>query len=1133
MIHTELAKLFYKEILKNHEWADAPEQDKIHRLYQLLHTIFLNVTEHEKIQFTTFFSRVAFAFQKHQVPSKRQFYIQEFRKMAQKSDNQPNTHLIYTLGIKALTDTIKIFYEEEPSLEIVKLLPKPNFYNVKQTEIKGKKALMRVVAMKDDPALERLEAVDEETSETVYIRYNLTERNENFRKTIAVIRHIFTFPLTLHLLDVEVDTEGVLRPRAFVVEPDHLIDVTAIAECFKKEGAEPLLYLLKKFTPYEATTSIMKGNIANYFLDELIANPDISFQETFPKVFRINPLVFCTYDDKEMREIFEESKGHFIHLKRVITEGLPKEGIERGNCYMEPSFYAAKYGLQGRLDLFYQEPNTQKSAIVELKSGKPFKPNIYGISNNHFTQTLLYDLLVEAAFEGKLDPTCYILYSVLEKDNLKFAPSVKTQQYEALNVRNQILALEQALINLKKNEVEEKNIFKRLINSLLKGATGFEKRDIDLFDKVYHGLNEIEKYYFEAFSSFIAREHQLAKVGAEGVENLNGVAALWLNNLSQKEENYNIFSFLKIKENTSDKEDALIVFEKTAKTNPLANFRVGDIVVLYPSVENTPVGTSEGSVLRNQIFKCTLVEIQKETLTLRLRSRQLNQHIFQSAGFWHVEHDLLDSSFGGMYRGLFEFARAPKAKRDLLLTLNPPKLIDNEGNAKLETQNPKLETHFEEMTDEQNRVFNKIIASKDYFLLWGPPGTGKTSVMLKYLVGYYLNNTDENILLLAYTNRAVDEICEAIESLGSHLKDEYVRIGSRYSTAPQYHEQLLDFKISTVETRKDLKGIIQKHRIYVATVASMAGKQELLKLKQFNRVMIDEASQILEPLLVGLLPQFEHFTLIGDHKQLPAVVSQSVNESAVRQPELHQIGLQNCRNSLFERLFKRCNKEGWTWAFDVLSHQGRMHQDIMAFPSAFFYERKLRILPDGMNQIQMQNIDFQLFTDIDFLSKTITSKRVLFLNTEKDNLNGLNKTNRHEATMIGELVKSFSKLYELNNQKMHPLSIGIITPYRAQIAQIQALLQAQNLATNGITIDTVERYQGGARDIILISLCTNDASQLSSLISLSEEGVDRKLNVALTRARKHLVVVGNAEILRGSEIYRWFVDEYHVAIEDV
>jgi DNA replication ATP-dependent helicase Dna2 len=432
------------------------------------------------------------------------------------------------------------------------------------------------------------------------------------------------------------------------------------------------------------------------------------------------------------------------------------------------------------------------------------------------------------------------------------------------------------------------------------------------------------------------------------------------------------------------------------------------------------------------------------------------------------------------------------------------------------------------MTAEQNRILQKMLDSQDYFLLWGPPGTGKTSVMLKHLVGQLLAKTDEKILLLAYTNRAVDEICEAIESLGEWVKKDYVRIGSRYSTGVHFHDQLLDKKIENVRTRKELKAILESHRVFVATVASMNGKPELLELIDFQRVVIDEASQILEPQLAGLLPNFKHFTLIGDHKQLPAVVQQPENESAIPEELLHSIGLNNLRNSLFERLYKRCIKENWTWAFDRLSHQGRMHSDIMQFPSVNFYEEKLHILPENLGAYQLQIIDFQAIETVYRLEQLIAERRVVFLNSDTDTGNNFNKTNAHEARLIGDLVHAFEQIYEKNDKKMHPLSIGVITPYRAQIAQIQAELQRRNFDVSKITIDTVERYQGGARDVILLSLCTNEASQLSSLVSLSEEGVDRKLNVALTRARRQLVVVGNAEILRGSEIYKKFIDAYNV-----
>lgn len=122
--------------------------------------------------------------------------------------------------------------------------------------------------------------------------------------------------------------------------------------------------------------------------------------------------------------------------------------------------------------------------------------------------------------------------------------------------------------------------------------------------------------------------------------------------------------------------------------------------------------------------------------------------------------------------------------------------------------------------------------------------------------------------------------------------------------------------------------------------------------------------------------------------------------------------------------------------------------------------------------------------------------------------------------MIGELVEAFQRIYANHGQQLAPNSIGIITPYRAQIAQIRSVLEERKAPLSLLTIDTVERYQGGARDVILISLCTNSLSQLTSLSSLSEDGVDRKLNVALTRAREHVVIIGNPDLLRQSEIYR-------------
>jgi DNA replication ATP-dependent helicase Dna2 len=857
------------------------------------------------------------------------------------------------------------------------------------------------------------------------------------------------------------------------------------------------------------------GNIANFFLDELMHKPKAIFKETFPKVFKISPLLFSLLPDAAIRELYEKSQRHWVTLQTMVLQGMKKFDIEPSKTYLEPSFYDETHGLQGRLDVFFKSEN--RSAIIELKSGKPFMPNRYGIGASHFIQTLLYDLMVSSTFEDGVEPASYILYSGLETNQLRFAPPIKSEQHEALQLRNQLVALDRQLAAIK-GKVDQVPMLEKITAARFPHIKGYLSKDIELFEKTYHALNSLEKRYFNAFSGLIAREHQLAKTGIQGVDRVNGLASLWLDTFEEKEAAYQIVKSLKIKANRANDDEAIIVFEKTQATNPLANFRTGDIGVLYPSPQSSAFGSQ--SPVKTQIFKITILSITAEEVVVRLRYKQYNLQIFSEFEIWNLEHDQMDMGFTAMYQGLFRWAMSASEKRELLLATKAPRLLqkaDEDLGA-----DPAL-------TEEQNRILQKMLSAQDYFLLWGPPGTGKTSQMLKQYAGWVFKNTDENLLLLAYTNRAVDEICEALDGLGEVVKGAYLRIGSRYSTGEAFQHQLLSEKIGTVATRSELKEVLGRHRIFVATLASLSNNLELLKLKKFRRVVVDEASQILEPMLVGLLPQFEQFVLVGDHKQLPAVVVQPPSASAVDDEQLHGIGLQNLRNSLFERLYRRCCEQGWHWAYDHLSHQGRMHQDIMRFPGEHFYEGKLRILPNGI-PISKKQAAALVFNGIDFHNdwqKNVLQRRLAFLPTPIDWRSPSRKTNRHEAELLAELVKLFQKAYppsSPSSTSAHRYSIGIITPYRAQIAQIQEVLQKENINCEGLTIDTVERYQGGARDIILISLCTNAASQMDSLVSLSDDGVDRKLNVALTRAREHVVVLGNEELLRQNLVYGKLID---------
>ena len=397
-------------------------------------------------------------------------------------------------------------------------------------------------------------------------------------------------------------------------------------------------------------------------------------------------------------------------------------------------------------------------------------------------------------------------------------------------------------------------------------------------------------------------------------------------------------------------------------------------------------------------------------------------------------------------------------------------------------------------------------------LLVGPPGTGKTSCALKKMVETFYKEEGAQILLLSYTNRAVDEICKALSSIRPEV--DFIRVGSELSCDENYRDHLIENELATCMRRTEVCERINRCRILVGTVASISGKPELFRLKHFDVAIVDEATQILEPQLLGILcakgengkEGVGKFILIGDHKQLPAVVLQNTEQSEVYDEALSAVGLKNLKDSLFERLYRTARQHTDAHrTYDMLCRQGRMHPEVALFANQAFYEG--RLLPVGLPHQ---------------LEDSGNINRLSFYPSQPEPMGSSAKTNHSEAKIAARLAatvyKEHSEAFDASR------TLGIITPYRSQIALVKKEIEALGIPElNQILIDTVERFQGSERDVIIYSFCVNYPYQLKFLSNLTEEDgilIDRKLNVALTRARKQMLLTGVPTLLERNPLYK-------------
>lgn len=994
----------------------------------------------------------------------------------------------------------KIFHEDIPP-KLYTLLPKqettPAVKREKETRIRR----IRVCFDYADESYLYVRPIDVLEEEPVKVNYNKPGVNEEFKDTVDELWRY----AQLNLLDVTVDDNGVYTPSFIVLEPDYLLDISSLAECYKNYGSHPANYFLSRLVPIENARPLLLGNIANLFLDEWIyaGEKEPDYTECMKKAFRQYPIELAACEElrnpQKEKEFAQDCRMHFEHIRETVQKTFLQPGynLDKNDAVLEPSYICEALGIQGRLDYMQRD----MSSFIEMKSGKADEYAMQGRlepKENNRVQMLLYMAVLEYSMgQERRSMHPYLLYT--RYPLLYPARASWAQVRRIINLRNCIVASEYG-VQLHNHPSFTQRLLAQINPSVLnqKGLQGrfweqYLKPSISRFGERMELLTPLERTYFYTLYNFITKELYTSKSGDVNCESRTGASALWLSTLDEKRDAGEILYDLTIVENhASQAHKAFIIlsipqYEETF----LPNFRNGDVVVLYERNNGTD------NVTNKMVFKGNIESITDNELRIRLRAAQQNPLVFPENSRYAVEHDTMDTTFRSMYLGLSSFMDANPERRELLLGQRPPRF------------DMAYEDRIARTTDDFERVALKAEAACDYFLLVGPPGTGKTSRALRRMVEHFYACPSTQVLLLAYTNRAVDEICRSLSAILPQV--DYIRVGSELSCDARFRKHLLENVLAECNNRREVNIRMADCRIYVGTVASIASKPELFKLKHFDVAIVDEATQILEPQLLGILcARFKDgrngigkFILIGDHKQLPAVVLQSNEQSEVHDEGLRRIGLYNLKDSLFERLYRFHLQEEHCRAVDMLCRQGRMHPGVASFPNREFYAGKLEAL--GLPH-QLENVDAP----------------VRFIPSERDTESVSGKTNRNEARIVAQLAADVYHLYKETFEVNRTL--GVITPYRSQIALIRKEIQALGIsALNEISVDTVERYQGSERDVIIYSFCVNYLYQLKFLPNLTEENgvwIDRKLNVALTRARRQLYITGVPDILSHNLIYR-------------
>lgn len=928
------------------------------------------------------------------------------------------------------------------------------------------------------------------------------------------------------------DERSVDRYRANVytlaiLEPETILNITDLnqAEYCARQ------YLLGRLAPSGSSTASLRGNLVHACFKELLKEQDrrrytrgrrradneaplTTLQRHLESELvrsRIDLALLNTSAEAMRAEVIPhlQSLANWFNKQRATLWDLPAEdentdgAVQSENMVRAETFLLApEIGLRGRLDLLWQQNGRRR--LLELKSG--------GASGSlprsaHKWQVQGYHALLTVRRESRMKKAlATLLYSGTPQEAQDFGIPFTIRQLQQVNATRNTLVLSHATgmppappgvsrcskCAMLDQCAQVSDLLGWQPPELPEPATEEDTSSEEAPGQRTERTMPIGELT-AADREFFALYYQLLQ--QEGHEVERQQALLWQTSVEERVERGSAISELVPlgePESTSQGE-----WQQTFRCLNRSELREGDEVLL-----------SDGNPVTGEVVTGTILSISSERVSVWTPELIAHPALL----------DRYDTSIVHVrtVQNLLRWLQTDEHMRGLVSGILRPRFV-------VQPITPRPD-----FNDEQNLAVARALQMRDYLLVHGPPGTGKTSVIAEIVKR--LCERGQRVLLAGFTNQAVDNMLLRLEREGFH---DYIRLGHERSVDEAVNPRLLQV-LSGARTpagsplaSAEIREILRRSPVVASTTATWSSDKyaplprnfqqaNTDALFQFDVALIDEAGQLTIPAILGALRFARRFILVGDERQLPPLV---LNKEA---------GAHGLADSLFSRLKRldeeetRANEQAIS-ACVPLRVQYRMHEVISQFASRIFYRGQLRAhYAVARRRLNLQRpLPGSAPVPGAILQAVRADLPMVFLDVRGNASKTEVKMSNAEALAVRQVIAA------LLARGIEEDEIGVIAPYRAQVANLRRHLFSDDERSGWsalpietpLSIDTVDRFQGGERPVIIISFATSTTPPAGS--QLREHLTNpHRLNVALTRAQRKLILVGNAGALADLTLFK-------------